>query len=58
MTGRLEIGRLRAEAERKLGGGFDIRAFHDRVLGEGRVPLPVLRDEIEAWIAKRGEPPE
>ena len=58
MTGRLEIGRLRAEAERRLGERFDIRAFHDRVLGQGRVPLPVLREEVEGWIAERGQPAE
>ncbi|MBA3893081.1 MAG: DUF885 domain-containing protein [Gemmatimonadales bacterium] len=54
MTGRLEISRLRAEAERRLGAAFDIRAFHDRVLGQGRVPLPFLREEIERWIAQAG----
>ncbi|CAN5834246.1 hypothetical protein BH24GEM1_BH24GEM1_27230 [soil metagenome] len=52
MTGRLEISRLRTEAERRLGPAFDIRAFHDRVLGQGRVPLPFLREEIEAWTAR------
>jgi len=51
MTGRLEIMRLRGEAERRLGDRFDVRAFHDRVLGLGRVPLPFLRAEVERWIA-------
>lgn len=50
MMGRLEISRLRAEAERRLGPSFDVRAFHDRVLGQGRVPLPFLREEIERWM--------
>jgi uncharacterized protein (DUF885 family) len=54
MTGRLEILRLRAEAERRLGDRFDIRAFHDRVLGAGRVPLLFLRAEVERWIAAEG----
>lgn len=51
MMGRIEISRLRAEAERRLGPAFDIRAFHDQVLGQGRVPLPFLREEVERWIA-------
>jgi uncharacterized protein (DUF885 family) len=49
--GRLEIRRLRALAEQTLGARFDIKAFHDRVLANGAVPLPVLRAEIERWIA-------
>jgi len=49
--GRLEIRRLRALAEQKLGARFDIRAFHDRVLENGAVPLPLLRASIERWLA-------
>ena len=49
--GRLEIRRLRALAEQALGARFDIKAFHDRALANGAVPLPVLRAEIERWIA-------
>ncbi len=49
--GRLEIRRLRAFAERRLRGKFDIRAFHDHVLENGAVPLPLLRDNIERWVA-------
>lgn len=48
--GRLEIRRLRALAEQKLKSGFDIRVFHDRVLENGAVPLPVLRAAIERWL--------
>lgn len=48
--GRLEIRRLRALAERKLGERFDIRVFHDRILENGAVPLPVLRAAIERWL--------
>jgi D-aminopeptidase len=55
--GRLEIRRLRALAEQALGPRFDIRAFHDRVLANGAVPLPVLRAEIERWIAALPESP-
>ena len=51
MTGYLEISRLRAEAERALGPRFNLKEFHDRVLENGSVPLPVLRRRIEAWIA-------
>ena len=48
--GRLEIRRLRAMAVQRLGKRFDIRAFHDRVLENGAVPLPMLRAAIEQWI--------
>ncbi len=49
--GEIRIVELRAEAERELGEHFDIRAFHDAVLREGSVPLPVLDDQIRAFIA-------
>jgi uncharacterized protein (DUF885 family) len=45
--GQLEILRLRAEARDRLGDRFDIRRFHDVVLGEGALPLPVLRRVVE-----------
>jgi len=48
--GRLEIRRLRAFAQRTLRGKFDIRTFHDRVLENGAVPLPMLRAAIYRWI--------
>jgi uncharacterized protein (DUF885 family) len=50
MLGSLEIQRLRRMAEEALGERFDIRAFHDRVLEDGTVPLPMLRAKIEAWV--------
>lgn len=53
LLGNLEIQRLRAEAERRLGDDFDIKAFHDRVLADGAVTLPMLRANVEAWIAER-----
>jgi uncharacterized protein (DUF885 family) len=53
MVGRLEIERLRADAESRLGKGFDIRAFHDQVLENGAVPLPLLRSHVEAWLHSR-----
>ena len=48
--GYLEITQLRAEAQQALGARFDLRAFHDRVLEDGAMPLPALRAKIEAWI--------
>jgi uncharacterized protein (DUF885 family) len=50
MIGYLEITRLRAEAQQALGTRFDLRAFHDRVLEDGAMPLAALRAKIEAWI--------
>jgi uncharacterized protein (DUF885 family) len=53
MIGRLEIERLRVEAETRLGSAFDIREFHDRVLESGTVPLHLLRAHVEAWLDGR-----
>ena len=50
LIGSLEIQRLRALAERQLGDRFDIRVFHDRILENGAVTLPMLGMSIEAWI--------
>jgi uncharacterized protein (DUF885 family) len=50
-VGQLEILKLRDEAKQKLGPRFDIKAFHDAVLGNGAVSLPVLRQQVEAYIA-------
>jgi uncharacterized protein (DUF885 family) len=55
LSGALEIERLRAQAERELGVRFDLRAFHDEVLGDGIVPMPVLTAKIERWIAARAK---
>lgn len=49
--GQLEIRRLRARAERELGPRFDVKKFHARVLENGTVTLPMLRDVITRWIA-------
>ena len=49
--GQLRIQALRAEAEKALGARFDIRAFHDQLLGMGALPLSVLDTEMRAWIA-------
>lgn len=48
-TGQLEIMRLRREAEARLGRGFDIRRFHDVLLGEGAIPLPALRQMMRSY---------
>ena len=48
--GEIRIVELRAEAEKTLGDAFNLRAFHDAVLREGSVPLPVLEDQIHAFI--------
>ena len=47
--GELELRRLRAESEAKLGAGFDRRAFHDAVLRGGDVPLPLLEARVRRW---------
>lgn len=52
-VGQREIVRLRAEAERALGSRFDIRAFHDVVLGSGAVGLATLAGIVESWIGAR-----
>jgi len=49
--GELKIRGLRAKAEKELGGKFDLRRFHDAVLGQGAVPLDALEAQINAWIA-------
>ncbi|NNU15822.1 DUF885 domain-containing protein [Parvularcula sp. ZS-1/3] len=48
--GELKIRQLRAKAEEQLGDDFDVRLFHDAVLGHGAVPLSVLEEVIDAWI--------
>ncbi len=50
-TGQLEILRLRADAEARLADRFDLAGFHDVVLGSGAVTLPVLADQVEAWVS-------
>src|SRR2546426_2111921 len=48
--GELKIRELRTKAERQLGSGFDIRKFHDTVLGHGAVPLDMLEQQVNVWI--------
>ena len=49
--GALTIQRLRDKAKTALGAKFDLRAFHEQVLGSGALPLPVLEAKIDRWIA-------
>ncbi|MBA3068740.1 MAG: DUF885 domain-containing protein [Hyphomonas sp.] len=49
--GMIRIQQLRAKAEAELGDKFDIRAFHDTVLGGGALPLDVLSRKVDQWIA-------
>ena len=51
--GELKFKELRAYAEDKLGEEFDVRAFHDEVLGKGAVPLNVLDANTRAWVDKQ-----
>ncbi|NUT48189.1 MAG: DUF885 domain-containing protein [Saccharothrix sp.] len=53
MVGRLEIQRIRAEAEKTAGDRFDIREFHDVVLGGGPLPLAVLAEVVDEWARTR-----
>jgi uncharacterized protein (DUF885 family) len=51
-VGELFIRRLRSQAEKALGRGFDVRAFHDQVLNTGALPLHVLEQKVNDWIAQ------
>lgn len=52
MIGNLEILRLRAAAQQQLGPRFDIRAFHDQVIGHGMVTLPLMTRFVDEWVAQ------
>jgi len=49
-VGELEILKLRDEAQAKLGARFDLREFHEAVLGGGPLPLDLLRARVERWV--------
>jgi uncharacterized protein (DUF885 family) len=52
-VGQLTISRLRAKAEKALGPKFDIKDFHSQVLMTGALPMAVLEQKIDDWIAAR-----
>ena len=49
-VGQLTILELRRKAEQELGEAFDLRAFHDRLLADGAIPLDLLRKKMDAFI--------
>ena len=51
MVGQLKIAELRKRAETELGPRFDIRDFHEAVLSEGALPLDILEEQVERYIA-------
>jgi uncharacterized protein (DUF885 family) len=48
----MKILELRERARRALGGKFSYGRFHDVVVGDGTLPLPILEAQVDAWIAK------
>ncbi|WDI95033.1 DUF885 domain-containing protein [Xanthomonas campestris] len=50
-VGEMKISQLREQAQRELGPRFDVRAFHTEVLKDGSVPLEILQDKVQRWIA-------
>lgn len=48
-AGKIAVMEMRRDAQARLGTGFDLSAFHDALLGEGPLPLPILRQQIEQW---------
>ncbi|TDJ42485.1 MAG: DUF885 domain-containing protein, partial [Gammaproteobacteria bacterium] len=55
--GQMKILTLRARAERQLGDDFDVRAFHDELLGGGALPLDLLEQRMDAWLATAAASP-
>jgi uncharacterized protein (DUF885 family) len=53
MIGKLKIMELRDKAKAELGAKFDIRSFHDVILTSGPVPLPIMEENVEQWMAAR-----
>jgi uncharacterized protein (DUF885 family) len=55
--GELKLKELRAYAAKELGDRFDVRSFHDEILGHGALPLDVLEPRIKAWVARQKTEP-
>ncbi len=51
--GQLKISAIRSKAEKALGSKFEIRAFHDELLKDGALPLDLLEDKMNGWLASR-----
>ena len=54
LTGKLEIIRIREQAQQRLGSGFSLAAFHAAVLDHGSLPMPVLDRSIAGWLDRAG----
>jgi uncharacterized protein (DUF885 family) len=52
-VGQLKILALRARAEKALGDKFDLKAFHDQTLTSGSLPMAVMENKIDRWIASK-----
>ena len=50
-VGQLKILALRERAEKALGDKFDLKAFHDQILTSGSLPMAVMEQKIDRWIA-------
>jgi uncharacterized protein (DUF885 family) len=51
--GQLKLLELRAKAKQELGSSFDIRAFHDEIIDSGALPLDILEQRVDTWIAQQ-----
>ena len=54
-TGQMKISELRARAQARLGERFDLRAFHDELLGAGALPLTVLEKRMDTWLEAQAQ---
>jgi uncharacterized protein (DUF885 family) len=51
--GQLKISAIRSKAEQALGSKFDVRSLHDELLKDGALPLDVLEDKMNDWLASK-----